>query len=43
MNEKYVVHPQVRSWLQQSIADPHVSKYIAYLRDRRDSTNTERA
>jgi len=43
MDQKFVVHPQVRTWLQRSIIDPHVDKYISYLRDLLYSLSTERS
>jgi integrase/recombinase XerD len=41
MDEAVVVHSQVRSWLRCSVLDSHISKYIAYLRERRYTKRTE--
>lgn len=35
MDKTVVSHPQVLSWLRESILDSHVATFLAYLRDRR--------
>src|SRR5258707_7817014 len=35
MDKTVVAHPQLLSWLRESILDPHVATFLAYLRDRR--------
>ena len=42
MTEAIVLHPQVRSWLGQSVLTPFVSSYINYLRSQRYTERTQR-
>jgi len=41
MDKTVVSHPQVLSWLRESILDPHVATFLAYLRDRRYARQTQ--
>jgi integrase/recombinase XerD len=41
MDKTVVAHPQVLSWLRESILDPHVATFLAYLRDRRYARQTQ--
>jgi hypothetical protein len=40
MDKRFVAHPQVRRWLQESILATHVVSFVSHLRDRRYATRT---
>ncbi len=42
MSHEIVVRPQPRAWLEDSVLQPYVSRYGAYLRDRRYAPSTQR-
>ena len=42
MTEAIILHPQVCSWLGQSVLAPFVSSYINYLRSQRYTERTQR-